>query len=417
MLLASESGHWDPASSGLGFALLASPGGRGGGAARDAGSSAPEPQFLRCPLSGFAEDAIRQSAPAALLSAQSATGGMVDAGRAWATALCLAFLQRTREHYAVERGELPGETVTVFDRGAAFLAELARQHPALAAALPRVQAEADAQVRAWEAAHAAAAEAAQAWVQARGNAIARAGGWRAGRELLLSAFRHHGARFCYLSLDVFCSSSPVATWPRLDRADRVFVCSPSPLACHRDSRDVRTAARRRPAAAVALRVCLSYGLNGACDASCTHEPTLMRSGCTYPAVVAWRLTRQLLACSPAPQAMLACEVFAYWRRGHSCCADARAILGCSSDPTEPCRGFKGACADLVAQFAEFPESHLGDFECAAFPHSGAVGWHAAIVGLVMAAIALGVRKRSTLLLIYKATLRAETSQLFFGCSA
>lgn len=34
----------------------------------------------------------------------------------------------------------------------------------------------------------------------------------------------------------------------------------------------------------------------------------------------------------------------FWARSSVCCADVRAMLGCSSDFTEPCREFTGACA-------------------------------------------------------------------------
>lgn len=158
-----------------------------------ASSSSPSTD-VRCPLSGFAEEAIRQSAPRALLAAHAATAGMVDAGRAWATALSLASLQRRREHFAEPAGRFPGEAVTVYDRGAEYLAELARQHPAFAAALREAVSEAEARVGAWEAAQAAAEARARRWVEARAGGLRGPGGWRLGRELALCALRSHGAR-------------------------------------------------------------------------------------------------------------------------------------------------------------------------------------------------------------------------------
>lgn len=90
--------------------------------------------------------------------------------------------------------------------------------------------------------------------------------------------------------------------------------------------------------------------------------------------------------------LLSCVVFAYWRRGRSCCAAARAALGCSADPSEPCRGLRATCSDLLEQFALFPQSQLGGFRCEEFPRTPQRGSDAVVVGLVAAAITFGVRR-------------------------
>lgn len=53
-------------------------------------------------------------------------------------------------------------------------------------------------------------------------------------------------------------------------------------------------------------------------------------------------------------------------RARRCCATARALLGCSSDPSAPCRGIPGGqtqCASLISGFRDLPGSPLEGFTC------------------------------------------------------
>lgn len=233
VLLASEGGCWEPCP-GLAVALLAF-GSRAD--ARGSGSVEPQAEGLRCPLSGFSEGALHQSVPPALLAVQAATAGMVDAGRIWATVLSLSSLRRMREHYAAEPGPLLGESVTVFDRGVSYLAEMARQHPALATSLPRVLVDADAQTRAWEASQAAGAAAIRGWVAARGPRMAQSGWQRVLNGLLLTVRRSHGAH------SIQISPVPALSWrhPQMMHSDRVCPAN----AVQRRSQCPRTLRRRQ----------------------------------------------------------------------------------------------------------------------------------------------------------------------------
>lgn len=100
--------------------------------------------------------------------------------------------------------------------------------------------------------------------------------------------------------------------------------------------------------------------------------------------------------------MLAVTVFSYWERGGSCCTAVRELLGCSADPFAPCRGFSGACSDLLKQFAEFPESGLDTFHCQRFLGANGVSPE---IGVVAAAIAFGLKT----ILLWIFSLEASTA--------
>lgn len=54
-------------------------------------------------------------------------------------------------------------------------------------------------------------------------------------------------------------------------------------------------------------------------------------------------------------------------RAAGCCAEARALLGCSSDVAEPCRGVDASCAALVDVFLGVQDSGLVSYSCTRFP--------------------------------------------------
>jgi hypothetical protein len=83
-------------------------------------------------------------------------------------------------------------------------------------------------------------------------------------------------------------------------------------------------------------------------------------------------------------------------RGVQCCAEVRAILGC--DAVSPCRGFKGDCGDIAAQFLDVQgpytydgEAHVyvDEYVCHAFPDEESY-WDQLLVGLISVAVALPI---------------------------
>jgi hypothetical protein len=95
---------------------------------------------------------------------------------------------------------------------------------------------------------------------------------------------------------------------------------------------------------------------------------------------------------------LTVEVWFFQRKGATCCAELRALLGCPGALGSACRGFGGDCADLQSQFAELPPEVLpegaaellADWECHAFPDEENP-IDSFFVGLIFAATAIPLR--------------------------
>ena len=83
-------------------------------------------------------------------------------------------------------------------------------------------------------------------------------------------------------------------------------------------------------------------------------------------------------------AMFVVEIYLYLRRGLKCCVSLRAVLGCAGGPGAPCRGFKGTCTALKAQFAGVYGSGVASFTCRDFPNPNSTT-HTIAAGIICAA--------------------------------
>lgn len=95
-----------------------------------------------------------------------------------------------------------------------------------------------------------------------------------------------------------------------------------------------------------------------------HETVSTFFGPPNDALLRWQ---RVMIMGTALLVALTVDVWIFQQNGFNCCVDARVFLGCSESLSEPCRGFSGDCADLLAQFVDLPDVSVQDFKCTRFP--------------------------------------------------